>query len=263
MKSVSETDKAGYRNGMIGAWLVRRFYPYGAVRTVLRGPARGVRFIVEPGLAFSFATGRASPEAAFFAKQIRPGMTVYDVGANKGQMTLLFAALVGAAGRVVSFEPAPPEFASLERNVGLNRFDQVRPVRAAASDVAGDLVFLYETAYSSRGKVLGVEPTCGPREVRQTVTVQGLPLDTVLATERPPHLVKIDVEGGGAAVLRGSRDLLEQVRPDIYIELHGPEEQAGVKHELLPRGYIARTLDGTRIDDPASGWHTPLWCTVR
>ena len=71
------------------------------------------------------------------------------------------------------------------------------------------------------------------------------------------------IEPAFALVAIDHAHLLEQVRPDIYIELHGPEEQAGVKHELLPRGYIARTLDGTRIDDPASGWHTPLWCSVR
>ena len=36
----------------------------------------------------------------FFARQVKPGMTVIDVGANYGYYTLLFGALVGPEGRV-------------------------------------------------------------------------------------------------------------------------------------------------------------------
>jgi FkbM family methyltransferase len=63
-------------------------------------------------------------------------MTVVDVGANKGQMALIFAALVGPFGTVVAIEPAPGPFASLQRNVRLNnlqaasfRFSDDLPMR--------------------------------------------------------------------------------------------------------------------------------------
>src|SRR5262245_11544041 len=38
---------------------------------------------------------------------IRPGTVVLDVGANFGQMTVLFAKLVGARGHVHAFEAEP------------------------------------------------------------------------------------------------------------------------------------------------------------
>ena len=37
--------------------LVRLLFPYGSERRVLRGPARGMRFVVEPGIGFTYALG--------------------------------------------------------------------------------------------------------------------------------------------------------------------------------------------------------------
>ena len=77
---------------------IRILYPFSANRRVLRGPARGMRFIVEPGIAFSYAIGTDQAAPRFFLRHVQPGMTVYDVGANKGQMTMIFAAIVGPSG---------------------------------------------------------------------------------------------------------------------------------------------------------------------
>jgi precorrin-6B methylase 2 len=44
---------------------------------------------------------------ALIRRRLRPGMTFVDVGANKGDFTLLAARLTGKAGRVISIEPEP------------------------------------------------------------------------------------------------------------------------------------------------------------
>jgi hypothetical protein len=72
--------------------------------------------------------------------------------------------------------------------------------------------------------------------------------------------VKIDVEGGARGVLAGASRMLQDSRPDIYLELHGPEEQAAAR-DLLPAGYRLRGLDGTIVDDPVAHWCNPLWCS--
>lgn len=52
------------------------------------------------------------------------------------------------------------------------------------------------------------------------VTVPVITLDDLMAaSEVPPSLVKIDVEGAEIAVLRGATNLLRDVRPRIYIEI--------------------------------------------
>jgi len=40
----------------------------------------------------------------------------------------------------------------------------------------------------------------------------------------------------------------------------GNEEQAGLRDELLSRGYTLQTLAGERVADPVATWRTPLWC---
>ena len=55
-----------------------------------------------------------------FRQAIRQGATVFDVGANLGAYTLLFGQWVGAAGRVVAFEPSAASRSGLARHVHLN-----------------------------------------------------------------------------------------------------------------------------------------------
>ena len=239
--------------------LARLFFPYGSERRVFRGPVQGTRFIVEDGIGVNYAIGTDAAAPRHFTRWVRPGMTVYDVGANKGQMALLFANLVGPTGRVVAFEPAPAEFASLVRNLDLNGLGHVRPVQVAAADAEGELAFSYAPDYPTQGKLVNVELTYTPLS-EDTITVRACCLDDTLDDEPPPDVVKIDVEGAAAAVLRGAARILEETAPPLYLELHGPEEQAGVRDELLTRGYVAETMGGTRVDDPTVGWHSPLWC---
>ena len=114
---------------------------------------------MEPGIGCTYAIGTDQAAPRFFKRCVRPGMTVFDVGANKGQMALLFASLVGASGRVVAFEPAPAEFSSLERNVRINRLTHVRLLQVAASDVDRELLFGYTPDRPTQGKLQNVEPT--------------------------------------------------------------------------------------------------------
>ena len=239
--------------------LARLLFPRGSHRRVLRGPARGMRFVVEDGIGVSYAVGADAAAPRHFARWVRPGMTVYDVGANKGQMALLFASLVGPTGRVVAFEPAPAEFSSLTRNLDLNGLSHVRPVQAAAADAEGELAFSYAPDHPTQGKLVDVELTYAPLS-DDTITVRACCLDGVLDDEPPPNVVKVDVEGAAAAVLRGAARIMEEAAPPLYIELHGPEEQAGVRDEVLGRGYVAETMGGTRVPDPTTGWYSPLWC---
>ncbi len=232
--------------------------PFGSTRRVLRGPARGMRFVVEPGIGLTYALGTESAAPRHFAEHIRPGMTVYDVGANKGQMALLYAALVGATGRVVSFEPSPPEFASLDANVRLNALAHVRLVQAAAAEAEGNLMFTYAADRPTQGKLASVEPTY-ENAGAESFSVRTVALDSLLDCEPFPDVIKIDVEGAAASVLRGASRILDEASPRLYIELHGPEEQAGVRDELLARGYVAETMAGEVVPDPTDGWQSPLW----
>jgi FkbM family methyltransferase len=210
-------------------------------------------------MGFTYAWG-IGVEQWDFLGLIRPGMTVYDVGANCGQSTLHLAMLVGKCGRVVAFEPVECLFTNLVFNLQLNSLLQVTPVCAAASHRTGKSEFLFNDNAPTQGHLGNVEPSYTLSDAT-TMSVQTIRLDDYALKCWPaPHFLKIDVEGGAMAVLRGAEGLLTHCRPVIYVELHGPEEQEAVRDLVTTFRYKAQTLSGLEVEDPTAGWFSPLMC---
>ncbi len=240
----------------------RKIYPFGKVRTIHRGPLKGLRFRVAPAMGFTYAWG-IGVEQWEFKGLVRPGMCVYDIGANCGQSTLSLARLVGSSGRVVAFEPVDDIFSILVSNIRLNPSLQVTPVCAAAAERNGQLDFLFDGKLTTQGHLLDVEPSYVLPQAK-TISVRGVSLDHYVIEGWPePQFLKIDVEGGAGAVLRGARSLIAQHRPTIYVELHGPEEQEAVRELVTIFNYEAQTLSGSNVTDPTAGWFSPLVCKPR
>ena len=104
--------------------------------TILSGPARGMRINLH-GSAVAFATGTAErPLQAALQRELRPGATFFDIGANVGFVTLIAARLVGPSGRVVAFEPVPENVAAIRENLALNGIDWVEVHETAVARAA-------------------------------------------------------------------------------------------------------------------------------
>ncbi len=73
-------------------------------------------------------------ETELFKKNIKPGVTVVDIGAHIGYYTVIAAQLVGDKGKVYAFEPDPRNFKLLQRNVEANGYSNVVLVNKAVSD---------------------------------------------------------------------------------------------------------------------------------
>ncbi len=172
------------------------------------------------------------------AALVRPGDTVFDVGAHAGFWSFVFAALAAPDGRVFSFEPSPQNFPRLRRNAELNPRVRLTAVNAGASDVEGPARL---TIRGSCSQV--VRGDAGPAVA--TAEVRLLTLDDfVFRDGHPlPAFLKIDVEGHAARVLAGARRLLADRRPSLLIELHDPAEVAGVREMLERYGYSLKTVD--------------------
>jgi FkbM family methyltransferase len=239
--------------------VARAVYPYASVRTVVRGPLKGLRFKVAPAMGFTYAWGIGVEQWAF-PGLVRPGMCVYDIGANCGQSTLSLAAKVGTSGRVIAFEPVDRNFSTLVCNIGLNPSLQVIPVNAAAAEQRGWLDFHFDVHLPTQGHLRDVEPSYSLPNAK-TVRVRAVRLDDYATENWPaPQFMKIDVEGGAGAVLNGAQELIARHRPTIYVELHGPEEQQAVRELLEVCRYRAETLSGQNVPDPTAGSSSPLVC---
>ena len=240
--------------------LVRTLYPFGSFRTVRRGPVSGLRYRVSPGMGFSYAWGREAMNWVWFQQRTRPGMCVFDVGANRGQMALFFAKAVGPTGLVVSFEPVPEVYADLVANIEINRLVHVRTHNAAAAGEDGELTFEFDPKYCTQGKLGECEPSYH-LDGAKTIKVKAMRLDTLVESGvRPPDFIKIDVEGGARHVLAGAPQILRDHRPELYVELHGPDERTAVKELVQSSGYRIQTLSGEEISDPSSMTENVLWC---
>jgi FkbM family methyltransferase len=150
---------------------------------------------------------------------VSPGMVVIDGGANCGIYTILAAKLVGPSGLVFSFEPGREAFSILEKNVRLNRLENVRTFHAALSDKKGTAT-LYHLGDAPNSYSLGAPDTTDVafEEVTTRSLGQVVPEDIAQRT----GLIKLDVEGAEELVLRGAQSILARSHPTIIFEANGP-----------------------------------------
>lgn len=151
-------------------------------------------------------------EAALFRQLVRPGDIAVDIGANIGAHTLPLAARVGAAGRVVAFEPVRMNFQLLCANVALNGLDNVDAIPEGLGE-AESTVMIADRPTRADGNLgaLALSEIPGDRPVRVRR------FDDAFDWPRL-RFMKIDVEGMEAAVLRGASAALARFRPALYVE---------------------------------------------
>lgn len=154
---------------------------------------------------------------------VRPGMHVWDVGANVGVFAFAAAHRAGPSGSVLAIEADPWLVELLRRSAAEpGQRAPVEPLCVAAAE-ACDLRLFATTGRTRSGSHLdGLSDNdselVGPiirRDPVLTVT-----LDWLAARRPAPHVIKIDVEGAEALVLCGAEQLLTQHRPVILFECH-------------------------------------------
>jgi len=64
-----------------------------------------------------------------------------------------------------------------------------------------------------------------------------------------PQVVKIDVEGGEADVLRGAEEALAQFHPIIFLATHGQQVHQECCRLLVSHGYRLESLDGRPVPE--------------
>lgn len=145
---------------------------------------------------------------------LRPGDVFGDFGANVG----VYSVLAGSLGaQVLSVEPIPATFRSLQRNLRLNDV-QGRALRCGLSDRSELLRFTDEL-----GGLNHVATTSAECSVEVNVRRGD---DLVAEAELQPVMLKVDVEGFELPLLRGASEMLAGVAI-VIIELNGSGERYG------------------------------------
>ena len=121
--------------------------------TIATGHARGLRWKRSKRYVNGYWLGQYElPVQEALVRELAPGDTFYDLGANAGFFTLVAAKRVGPAGRCIAFDPDPSNVESIREQASLNGLLNIQAVQEAVSDVAGSVPFTRGTPGDSMGR---------------------------------------------------------------------------------------------------------------
>jgi FkbM family methyltransferase len=151
----------------------------------------------------------------FMSDVIKPGDTVVDIGANRGNFALAASHLLGNMGKVLCFEPNPNCIRILDNAVTSNHIENMFIYPVGLGDREEELTLSVPTVNSGEG-TFG-RPAYG-NELTYQVRAQVKVGDKLLANERP-SLIKIDVEGFECKVIAGLAETIGRNHPIVLTEV--------------------------------------------
>ena len=180
----------------------------------------GLSLWVDPadqGVAsFLITTGHYEPfERKLFTQTLVQGDWALDVGGNIGYHAIHMGQAVGAKGRVISCEPAPPNFELLKRNVTQNAQEEwVQCLACAVGSAKGTTNLFLNPKNRGDHQVYNNQ-----FEKRNSIEVSVSTLDDLVPLNQPIKLVKLDIQGAEWMALQGmTRILSENENIHIFME---------------------------------------------
>ena len=184
-------------------------------------------------------------EEPIISKFCKPGMIVFDVGANIGEWTLTMANGVGAKGRVYSFEPTPFLFDALNKTVVANQFNQVIVSPYALSDTSKTMDFyiqhdeneLLDARLSRLDSPADFKEWITDGKKAKKIQVKTITLDEFAIKEKLERLdfIKIDAEGYESVIVEGGLTVLKKFRPNLILECGGVYDSEEKRKRMVTR----------------------------
>lgn len=193
--------------------LVNEYIKHLFVRTPLEKPTKNIRDflgfrqrIQHPELIEIYQESDRIDKA--MERIISDSFNCIDVGCHLGS-TLSTMLKLAPLGHHIAIEPLPYKADWLKQ-----KFPEVDVKQLALSDTPGEVTFYFNTAQSGfSGLHRQIENT-----TVEELTVKSELLDKILPADYRVDFIKLDVEGGELAVLRGAESTLQRYRPVLLFE---------------------------------------------
>jgi len=146
---------------------------------------------------------------------IKPQTIVLDLGSNFGQMSILFANMVGKGGRVYACEADEFLFKILKKNINANNLGEVVLANfGAVHDQLGETLFFPEQTFERFNTYgsYGVDYNAISGRKVKSITVDSLKI------EEPISFMKIDVQGGDLKAMQGAKNTISRNQMPILFE---------------------------------------------
>lgn len=177
--------------------------------------------------------------------------TVVDIGAHVGYFTL-YAANIAKKGKIISYEPSKKSFFSLEKNLEINNFSNIKLENVAVSKIHGKAVLHVDDDDGISNSLYDLNKKSKVYEVK-TVT-----LEEILSKNELHEIdfLKIDCEGAEYEILMSaSSSDLNKIKK-ISVEIHEklvPYSKEEVIEKLKNNGFHVKLqthISGVRMELP-------------
>lgn len=160
------------------------------------------------------------------SKRSRPHAVVCDIGANAGQSAIALGHLIPESA-IVSFEPQKafrPELRLTQLLLG--RRHSVRFVALGAESHENQLLYIPRKGGIKRSARASLFQGSESRKINECSI--SVPLQTLDEQGLAPTLLKIDVEGAEADVIRGGEQTIKTYRPFVMAEINSSFDACSV-----------------------------------
>lgn len=167
--------------------------------------------------------------------------TAVDIGANIGSHAILLGKRLNNSGKVIAIEPEQKNIKILNENISLNRLNNVLVIKKACFFKKGKTFF-----YLAK-KGYGEHSLIKKDNNSDKIEINIDKLDNIIKdlNIRKVDLIKLDVEGSEANVLRGAKKILKRDHPKIIFEAWNDDYLKKVKNILEKFFYRIRKIDNS------------------
>ncbi len=216
-----------------------KLIPENTVLPIMQGALKGRKWIKGSSINGCWLGTYEFDKQQLFQKYVKPGMVIYDVGANAGFYTLLSSILTGERGKVLAFEPVPQNIYYIKRHIELNKIVNATIIEKAVSDKISKLKF-----------TLGSNLSMGHFSDSGEIEVETISLDDFVKQGNPlPDLIKMDIEGAEYQALEGTKEILRTKKPVIFLATHGHQTKTNCVSLLDRYNYKIESLGQKSIND--------------
>jgi FkbM family methyltransferase len=198
-------------------------------------------------------------EYIFYVDYLQEGMTVFDIGANIGELSLLFSRFVSSSGQVHAFEASQLTFDKLATICKISNYSQIYLNHLAVADQSKIMKLnVYDEEHSGWNSLadrplenygIKIKPT-------HVEEVRSITLDEYCKYKEIDfiHLLKIDVEGAEYQVMLGAKSLFERKKIKCCVFEFGATtfDMGNTPHQMISflKSYdyhISNIVKGDRI----------------
>lgn len=190
-----------------------------------------------------------------FSRLIKPGNQVVEVGGHIGFISIYFAHLLGAGGRLTVFEPGANNLPYVRRNIkaALALGPEIKLIEKAVGDRVGEVVFFEESLTGQNNSAVadfeGLKRNANFAFTTVSTSKTFVPMTTLdNEINGIVDFIKVDVEGFEKFVLLGAKELIERCKPALMVEIQADE--VDIFNFFSDRGFLMFSENGLSLMSP-------------